>query len=172
MPLIREGVVQVFTFKTGVLSRVAHDLRLSLGEFEIDVAGDQVRGRFWPDSLQVDGVMREDTLDAAGLGPHEKAEIIQNVRSKVLHTQQYPEVRLEARLSRASRTYRVTGELELVGKRRPITCSAAEENGRVRGEVELQPLRWDIPPFKALLGAIKLQDRVIVRFDLPVIADS
>ena len=54
----------VFTKKEGLLSKVAHDLRLSLARFEISRDGDTVRGRFWPDTLTVDGAMRDGRLDA------------------------------------------------------------------------------------------------------------
>jgi hypothetical protein len=34
-------------------------------------------------------------------------------------------------------------------------------------EVPLVPSRWGIAPYRALAGALKLQDRVIVRLSLP-----
>ncbi len=167
MATINDGRVQVFTFKTGVISRNAHYLRFTLGRFDIHVEGHEVRGRFWPDSLQVDGVMQGDTLDPSGLGDSDKAEITQTMRSKVLRTLSYPEVQLEARATPDAHGYELAGTLELVGRRKPIRFLVRASSNRFTGEVELQPLRWGIEPYKALLGAIKLQDRVLVRFDLP-----
>jgi hypothetical protein len=167
MATINEGRVQVFTFKTGVLSRVAHDLRFTLGRFEIQIEGHEVVARFWPDSLQVDGVMQGDTLDPAGLGESHKAEIVRTVRSKILRTLSHPEVRLEAQATPSARGHELSGTLEMLGRREPIRLSVHATSGRFTGEVELAPLRWGIPPYKALLGAIKLQDRVLVRFDVP-----
>ena len=167
MATISDGRVEVFTFKTGVLSRVAHDLRFTLGRFEIHVEGHEVRGRFWPESLHVDGVMQGDTLDPSGLGESDKAEIVRTLRSKILRTLSYPEVHLEARATPDAQGYELTGTLELLGRREPICLSVRATSGRFTGEVELQPLRWGIEPYKALLGAIKLQDRVRVCFDLP-----
>ena len=40
-------------------------------------------------------------------------------------------------------------------------------DGRDRGAVELVPSRWGIAAFKALMGAIRVQDRIWVTFDLP-----
>ncbi|HMJ14459.1 MAG TPA: YceI family protein [Polyangiaceae bacterium] len=167
MPMISEGLVQVFTFKTGVLSRVAHDLRFTLGRFEIQVEGEQVRARFWPDSLRVDGAMHKDTLDPSDLGDSDKAEIQLTLRTKILRTLSHSEVRLEAAATPNALGYELDGTLEIVGRKQPIRFPVASEEGRLRGEVELQPLRWGIAPYKALLGAIKLQDRVLVRFDIP-----
>ena len=50
-----------------------------------------------------------------------------------------------------------------------ITLTVREADGRWRGQIELVPTRWGIQPFKALLGAIKLEDRVVVRFDFAVV---
>lgn len=55
----------------------------------------------------------------------------------------------------------------MAGQRRPLALLLGLSRDRLHGEVELTPSRWGIKPFKALMGAIKLQDRVRVRFDLP-----
>lgn len=165
---ISEGTIRIFTFKTGVLSRAAHDLRFTLRRFELEIHEDSVHGRFWPETLEVDGVMHGDTLDAGSLGPSQREEIVANVRGKILLTERYPEIVLEAHASSISGGHRLDGELELVGKRRTVTFSVSEREGRATGEVELQPTRWGIQPFKALLGAIRLEDRVVLRFDIPL----
>ncbi|MCA9546446.1 MAG: YceI family protein [Myxococcales bacterium] len=158
-----EGTVQVFTFKEGLLSKVAHDLRLSLARFEISRDGDTVRGRFWPDTLTVDGAMRDGRLDADGLKPKDKRDIHQNMTRKVLQTDRNPVVELEATHAGG----RLQGQLTLNGRRQPIACAVTEAGGRITGRVTLVPTRWGVQPFKALMGAIKLQDRVEVTFDLP-----
>ena len=58
--------VHVFTFKAGLLSRVAHDLRLRVERFGITREGDSIRARFEANSLRVDGVMEGGRLDASG----------------------------------------------------------------------------------------------------------
>jgi hypothetical protein len=75
-------------------------------------------------------------------------------------------VRLRARLLTRDQERRVQGELELLGRWQPIEFPFSESSGKVTGEVELRPSRWGIEPYKALLGAIRLQDRVLVRFEL------
>ena len=52
------GRVDLYTFKEGLLSRVAHDLKLSLGHFELTSADDGLTFVGWPDSIEVTGVMR------------------------------------------------------------------------------------------------------------------
>lgn len=169
MQLFEEGRIHVYTFKRGLLSKVAHDLQLRLARFEVKSDRKRVEARFWPESLSVEGVRVEGRLDPAALSDADRRDILGNVRDKILRTQRYPEARFEGAVEPvADQRYRVRGELELVGKRAPIELTVFERDGRVSGEVELVPTRWGIEPFKALLGAIKLQDRVLVKFDFEV----
>jgi len=110
--------------------------------------------------------MRDGQLDERALGERDKRQIVENVRDKILHAGR--PLSFEGKAEPESGGYRVEGELEMAGKRRPLALSLARSGDRLQGEVELMPSRWGIKPFKALMGAIKLQDRVRVRFDLPV----
>lgn len=163
MPTLSSGDLHVFTFKEGLLSTVAHDLRLSLPRFEVQVEGEQVRARFFLESLRVDGPVREGRVEASGLGDKDRRDILGNVHDKILDTRRHPEVRFEGRFAGG----RVSGQLELKGQRGPVDFALDRAGERLRGEVTLTPSRFGIAPFKALLGAIKLQDRVVIRVDLP-----
>jgi hypothetical protein len=57
------ATIHVFTFKAGLLARVAHDLRLTLLKHEINVHARQVRAFALADSLVLDGVMTSHGLD-------------------------------------------------------------------------------------------------------------
>jgi hypothetical protein len=169
MKRITSGTINVFTFKDGLLSAVAHDLRLTLDRFELEVDADAgtVAGRFWPASLRIDGAIKNGQLDASGLSERERREIHDNLTDKILKTDRSPEVRFQGRLAVDAPVGRVDGTLTLSGRDAPVTVTLRREAGRYRGEAELAPSRWGIPPFKALMGAIKLQDRVRLTFDLP-----
>ena len=52
------------------------------------------------------------------------------------------------------------------GRTQEISVKISRADQRYQGSVELIPTRWGIPPFKAVGGTIKLQDRVRVEFDL------
>jgi hypothetical protein len=167
MTTLSSGTVQVLTFKEGILSPIAHDLRLTLLRFQLDIDDSVVSGRFYPESLTVDGAMRAGRLDPGLLSASQKLEILENVRELILDTRRCPEILLDGRLQHDLAGYELDGELELCGRRQSIRISAKRREGRVQGELELTPSRWGIKPFRALLGAIRLQDRVLVRFDLP-----
>lgn len=165
MQTLADGRVWVFTFKRGLLSKVAHDLRLSVERFEVATDGERVKGRFFVDSLSVDGAVKDGAVDASALSESDKREIVANVRGEILHADRHPEVVFEGRAQKTTDGHRVRGVLELVGHREEIEIAVRRSGDRLEGEVELVPSRYGIEPFKALLGAIKLADRVIVRFE-------
>jgi hypothetical protein len=157
------ATIQVFTFKDGLLARLAHDLRLTLRRFEIRREGAAITGTFWPGSLVVDGAVdRRGAVDADAFSAGDRAKIGENA-GEVLKAGRFPEVRLVGTIAGST----ITGELTLAGVTRPIRMDVERAGGRLRGELTLTPSAWGIPPYKALAGAIKLQDRVVVRVDLP-----
>jgi hypothetical protein len=167
VPTLTSGRIEVFTYKEGVLSPIAHDLRLRLERFEISHDEAAVEGRFWPDSLVVEGAIEHGRLNENVLSPAQRDEILDNVRRKILTTSVHPLARLNAQTTTGVETYELSGELELVGSTRPITFTVHARDRRLQGELELRPSDWGIKPYRALLGAIRLADRVRVRFDLP-----
>lgn len=156
--------VHLFTFKTGLLSRVAHDLRLRVERVEIDTADGELRARFEVDSIRVDGVMREQQLDTQALGARDQAKIVATIQADILDARRHPTITYRGRLDRERLA--VDGELELAGTTRRLRVDARRVGERVHASVELRPSHYGIAPYKALAGAIKLQDRVRVELDL------
>jgi hypothetical protein len=150
--------IQVFTFKDGLLARLAHDLQLSLTRFDLRREADAITGTFWPGSLVVDGPVGKRGVDTTAFSAANRAEIAGNM-AEVLQAAKHPEARLVGRMSGRS----VQGELTLVGRTLPIEGTVTEAGGLLIAEVTLVPSRWGIAPYRALAGAIKLQDRVVVR---------
>lgn len=169
MKRITLGTINLFTYKDGLLSAIAHDLRMSLERFEIEVDTDSqtVAGRFWPSSLRIDGAMKDGQLEPKGLSERDRRDIHNNITDKVLRTDHHPEVRFHGKLAIDAAIGRLDGTLTLNGQDAPLAVTLRREGGRYRGEADLVPSRWGVAPFKALMGAIKLQDRVRITFDLP-----
>lgn len=160
------GTIQVFTYKDGLLARLAHDLRLTLGRFEIQREGATVQARFWPGSLRVDGAIdRRGQLDPAALSDSDRRKIGENIANEVLHLDRSPEASFRGQIVADGAA--VEGELTLAGRSASVRVPVQAVGDRLRGEVTLVPSRWGIAPYRALAGAIKLQDRVLVRLDFP-----
>jgi hypothetical protein len=163
------GRLEVFTFKEGLLSGAAHDLMLELERFEIRTDGARVEARFYPATLRVVGVMRDGQLDQSAPSARDRSEIAENIRSKILHTDRHRDATFEANVQGDDDPRKLIGTLTLHGHTTPMEVEVRERAGMWQGEVELRPSSFGIAPFKALLGAIKLQDRVIVRFAVPIV---
>lgn len=159
-----DGHVYIFTFKdpSRLLSPIAHDLRLSCNRFEASLDGDRVRAWFSPDEIEVDGPVRDGRVDRGGFGKLERSKILSAMRKDVLQTRKHREVRFVGAL----RDERVEGKLTLCGRTVDLAFDVTVDEARVSGRVELQPSRWGIKPYKALLGALVLEDRVVIEFDL------
>ncbi len=167
MTASKTASIHVFTYKDGLLARLAHDLRLSLRRFEIEREGEELRARFWPGSLVVDGVAdRQGEVDTQALSESDRRKIVGNIAEAVLRTGQFAEAEFRGRLVEQERA--IDGELTLLGKTLPQRVTLRGEGERRIGETTLVPSRWGIAPYRALAGAIKLQDRVLVRALLPI----
>ena len=161
--------VEVFTFKAGLLARLAHDLRLRVGRVEVRRTGpDTFEVAVRADSLRAECAIRGGRPDFRALSARDLADIDANTRKDVLHPDRHPWIRFQGRLVGG----RVEGDLELHGRIAPLSFAVTPSGGRVRGEVEFAPSRWGIPPFTALMGAMKVQDRVRVVFDVAAPADG
>ncbi len=156
--------LHIYTYKDAskLLSTVAHDLRLSVARFTARRDGSAVEVRCQLDSLAVDGKVSGGRVE--GMNLLERREILKNTRGrKVLATDKHPEARFSGRLDAGH----LTGQLSFAGRTAPVECPVDESDGRVRGRLTLAPSRWGIPPFKAMMGTIALDDRIEIDFDVP-----
>jgi hypothetical protein len=169
---IRDAVIRVHTFKEGLLSRLAHDLLLNLGRFEIEAQGDKVHAVGESQSLEVLGVARDGELIPESLGTGEKEAILQNLAEQVLRSEQFPRVRFTATVTRGARALSMKGSLELCGTSQPLQVDMTRSGDRLIGTFELVPSRFGIKPFRALAGALKVQDRVRITVDARAPADG
>lgn len=169
MKSITTGTIRIFTFKRGILSKMAHDLRIRVEGFEIRPGepgpdGAAVEADFVPERFVVEGPIKHGHLDESGLSPADKREIATTMRDKILAS---APVRFRGTARESADAYSVDGTLTMAGRDGSVVFKLARQGDRLLGEVELEPSRWGIQPYKAMLGAIQLQDRVRVDFDLP-----
>lgn len=158
----RDAEVLVFTFKHGLLSAVAHDLKLRATSFEVEVDEEhrRVRAKFDPASLRVVAAMRDGNENPSALSAHDRGVIEANIRDAVLHPSRFKELRFE---STAITGDAITGELTLHGVTRKVSGRWRETpEGRV-AEFELHQPDFGVAPFKAMMGTLKIQPAVKVR---------
>ena len=161
------GTFRIFTFKDGLLSKIAHDLQISAPEFRVTVEGEALHAEVALNTLVVDGAVKAGRLCPDTLSAKDKREILQNLARDVLELSRYPRARFEgAAAEQGDGSLSVSGALELHGQRRPLCFGLQRVDERLCGRFSLRPSAWGIKPFKALMGALKVQDRVDVALDL------
>lgn len=157
----------VFTFKEGLLSPVAHDLRLRVTRFSIEVAASQgtVVASFDTNSLSVDCPMKDGVENPNALSAADKAKIAGQIREDVLNATKHPQAtfRSNAVSARTDGGYDVSGELELHGVTQALTVATHLVDGRQQLELELHQPDFGIVPFRALLGTLKIRADVTIR---------
>ena len=162
---------RIYTYKDGFLSTLAHDLRIAVTSFSIEVGGKDhfIEARFDARSLQVDCAMENGAERPDLLSKLERDEIYQNIIRDVLHTERYPEiVLLSSSVNKEGRDFLVLGSLSLHGQRREISFVVKEaDNSRYMTDVTLHLPDFGIKPFSALLGAIRVKPDILINFEIP-----
>lgn len=149
---------RVFTFKEGLLSSLGHDLTLAFETFDMTLSpDDQVSASFDLKRLRVVGVTQEHEA-AAPLKSGDHARIEAAMRSDVLDVGRFPSAL--AKGARAGETFK--GTLTLHGVTKPIEMRAVLKDGTYRAELTLRPSDFGIKPYRAMLGALRVEDRVRV----------
>jgi hypothetical protein len=157
-----DALLQIYTFKEGLLSKLAHDLRLSLTRFHVTVRGSTLTAKVDLGSLRVDGVVRNGRVEKAEPNPSDREKIQENAAKDVLQSREHPEARLTGRIVGDVPPFRIEGQLALHGETHPFSMVLNLRDQRLVGEAELVPSTWGIKPYRALGGTLKVQDRVRV----------
>jgi hypothetical protein len=167
----------VLVYKEGLLSTVAHDLKIRVTDFELTWDGGTLTGRFDPRSLRVVNAMRNGREDRDALGDDDKAKIEENIVADVLDARRHRSIGFQSsEVVREGDAYRVSGDLCLHGVTHRITTRVTRQRDRWTTQVSIHQPDYDIRPFKAMLGTLKVKPEVRVRLsvgadDVPDVSD-
>jgi polyisoprenoid-binding protein YceI len=158
----------VFTFKEGILSKVAHDLRIRVERFETTVDGARLDVRVDPRSLRVETAMRDGREAKDLLEASDFAKIEDTIRSDVLEVGRFPELSFQGEeTSRDQERRIVAGTLLLHGVRRPLTVELRRNAEGWTGRFQLDQRDHGMTPYRAMLGTLRLKPHVRVEVTLP-----
>ena len=171
-----QGRLVVKTARTGLGARAGHDLTIEVtrwrGNVVIDTASpasSSVAVEADVDSFEV----REGTGGVKPLTDADRADIRDTLRGKILNTARHPAITfVSGKVSGTAESFRVDGDLTIVGVTQPVTVEGQLAAGRARGSAVIVQSRWGIRPYTAFLGALKLRDEVEVQFDIGLTAGS
>ncbi len=154
----------VFSYKEGLLSAVAHDLKLIVGTFTIEAEGDRITGDFEAASVRVLTAMKDGAEQSGSMSDSMKVDIEKNLQRDVLDSRKFPAIRFEATSVTPSS---VEGRLTLHGTTRSISGKRVDAGGKRIAEFRLDQRDFGIKPFSAMLGTLKIKPEVLVRVSLP-----
>lgn len=155
--------VLVFTFKEGLLSAVAHDLKLQLTRFSLEHEAERYVAEFEAGSIRVVTAVKEGRDDPSTLSASAKADIEKNTLADVLDVRRHPTARFESvRLTDTQ----MEGRLTLHGVTKTLTGSVRKSAGTTTAEFRFDQRDFGIKPFSAMLGTLKIKPEVLVRVSL------
>ena len=160
------GYTLVFTFKEGLLSPLAHDLKLRVTRFSLEVAetSDSVAAEFDPRSLVVLTAMKDGADSPSALPGFARGEIEKNIVNDVLEAKHHSAIRFET--TKVTDTA-VEGRLTLHGVTKSVTGTRRDEAKRWVAEFRLDQRDFGIKPYSAFLGTLRIRPEVMVRVSLP-----
>jgi hypothetical protein len=156
------GILEVRTRKGGAASKAGHNLRMQVTNWsaKLDLGRPSLELSADARSLRV--------LEGSGgmlpLGAEEKAAIPQTIDEEVLKGSpiEFRSTHLERNGSRLD----VEGELDLFGSRRPVAFHLdLGDDGHVSGSARIKHSDWDVKPYSALFGTLKVADEVEISVD-------
>jgi polyisoprenoid-binding protein YceI len=158
------ATLSVRTKKAGAASKAGHNLLIEVGDwsatFELgaDPAQSKIELRASSDSMRV----LEGTGGAMTLEDEHKASIKQTIDDEILKRTPI-EFRSTTISDAGGGRYVVSGELELAGRREPITFELTlGADGTISGAAVVKQTSWGIKPYSALFGTLKVVDEVTV----------
>jgi hypothetical protein len=162
--------ILIDTFREGMLAVVGHDLRIEAQRFELRAVGGNLTAKVDLRALRVLGSIVKGRLESGAPGPSERAEIEQRIHNDILDTARTPEASLTATVQADGAGFIITGTLALCGRAQPLRARVIRAADALETSVELAPSHYGIKPFRALGGALRVADKVIVRVRLPLAA--
>lgn len=158
----------VYTFKEGLLSKVAHDLRIEARDLWVEVAptGGELSAEVRVASLRVLSAMK-DGAPSDALSASDKAKIEDTLRGEVLAATRFPIVRFEGHAEVRGERASVQGALVLRGVTRPLRFDANLREGRWVARVRLHQPDFGVTPYKAMMGTLKVKADVEVELSIP-----
>jgi polyisoprenoid-binding protein YceI len=164
------GRLLVKTARTGLGAKAGHDLTIEVTRWRANVVVDAASPASSSVTVEVDVdsfEVREGTGGVKPLTDADRADIKGTLRGKILNTRQYPTITFtSSRVHGTAESFRIDGDLTIVGVTRPVTIEGQLGAGRAHGSAVIVQSQWGIRPYSAFFGALKLRDEVEVQFDL------
>ncbi|MFQ5713433.1 MAG: YceI family protein [Candidatus Scalinduaceae bacterium] len=168
------GKMSVYTYKEGLLSKLAHDLLIDVKNFKVNLnvpeaglTSGSLEVELQADSLKVDCAMKESERQPDTLKEKDIADIEKDMAKKVLHPDKYPTVNFCSKeIKEKEAGYHVNGELSLHGVTKTIDFDIDTNGDNLKGRFSILQKDYGIKPFKAMMGTLRIKNEISFAFDL------
>lgn len=155
----RTASIDVYVYKEGALSALAHDLKLAAREFSLDIDWKKLSVHLTLSArrLELVNAMHGDSEDATAIPASKRSEVERTLHRTILEVERFPTIEFTASKVTSGE---VTGSLTLRGHTREV------RGKRSPGELvtfRLDQRDFGIVPFTALFGTMKVKPEVDVR---------
>jgi polyisoprenoid-binding protein YceI len=151
--------LHVETGRSGAAAKAGHDLIIDVTSWDATLeVGDESSLELSadPTSLHV----REGKGGMQALGDDDKEDIRKSIDKDVLKKKDIKFT--SSSCESAGDGLKVSGDLEMGGKSQPVSFDLSESDGTLTGSAAVKQSDWDIKPYSALFGALKVNDEVKV----------
>ena len=167
------GDLHVYTFKEGLLSKLAHDLLIDVTGFKVNLevpeagfASGSLELEIQANSLKVICALKDEEKTDA-LKEKDIADIERDMGVKVLHPDKYPTATFHSKsIQGKNGGYKISGDLSLHGVTKSIDFDIDTSGGNIMGMITLLQKDYGIKPFKAMMGTLKIKNEINIGFDL------
>jgi polyisoprenoid-binding protein YceI len=168
------GKMSVYTYKEGLLSKLAHDLLIDVKNFNVNLnvpeaglTSGSLEVELQADSVKVDCAMKNGERQPDTLKEKDIADIEKDMAKKVLHPDKYPTVNFCSKeIKEKEAGYHVNGELSLHGVTKTIDFDINTNGDNLKGRFSILQKDYGIKPFKAMLGTLRIKNEISFAFDL------
>jgi polyisoprenoid-binding protein YceI len=160
----------VYSFKEGLLSKLAHDLKHRVTRFSVrvDEQTREIEAEIDAQSLRVECVMNDGVESKNGLSEDDKRKIEGQMIEDVLNARKHPMIRFKSTaVVERPDALEIQGVLELNDHRRPVTTLARRVNGHYVAQLTINQPDFAITPYSAMMGTLKIKPEVLVRLHVP-----
>lgn len=166
------GHLHLLTGVEGKAARMGHDLVIDLADWsaEAEVPGPDgadgglptaVRFRAAVDSLAVES----GSGGAKALSDKDRATIRKNALG-AMRAARHPEVVFTSTaVARAGEGFAVNGDLSIGGQTRPVVVQVAVSGTTLSARTSVVQMAFEVEPYSAMLGALRLRDRVDIELE-------
>jgi polyisoprenoid-binding protein YceI len=155
------GRLTVHTRKGGAAAKAGHDLVIEVTSWDGRLhLGEQTTITLRADARSMR--VREGSGGMSSLGDDDKANIEQTIDEEVLKGTSIEFRSTACDLSPEGDRMRVSGELELAGRRAPITFELSLNGSQLSGSAIVKQTDFGMKPYSALVGTLKVLDEVQV----------